>query len=91
MSYRFGRDNFNPMSRMSGASAVKVLIIANVALYVLKLIFQIMGPAQSRFFVETFGLVPELITSRFYLWQFVTAMFLHGDFFHILFTHFETF
>jgi membrane associated rhomboid family serine protease len=30
------------------------------------------------------GLVPRLAWSRFYIWQFVTYMFLHGNLFHLL-------
>jgi membrane associated rhomboid family serine protease len=82
MSYRFER-NFNPMSRMPGATAVKALIIVNVAIFVLQLIIRALG--QEGTFIGLFGLLPEFITSRFFLWQFVTWMFLHGNFFHILF------
>ena len=32
-----------------------------------------------------FGLVPILVWKKFFLWQLVTYMFLHGSFFHILF------
>jgi membrane associated rhomboid family serine protease len=84
MSYRFEK-RFDPMSGRSGASVVKVLIIANVAFYVIKLILHLIGPQLELFFVTVFGLVPQLITTKFFVWQFLTAMFLHGDFWHILF------
>ncbi|MGO8990387.1 MAG: rhomboid family intramembrane serine protease [bacterium] len=32
-----------------------------------------------------FGLVPILVWKKYFLWQLVTYMFLHGSFFHILF------
>jgi membrane associated rhomboid family serine protease len=32
-----------------------------------------------------FGLVPILVWKKYFLWQLVTYMFLHGGFFHILF------
>jgi len=32
-----------------------------------------------------FGLTPVLVVKKFYVWQFVTYMFLHGNFFHIFF------
>ncbi len=35
-----------------------------------------------------FGLVPQLVTQKYYLWQLVTYIFLHGGFFHILFNMF---
>lgn len=34
--------------------------------------------------VELFGFTPALALGRFWLWQFVTYMFLHGGFLHIL-------
>lgn len=82
MSYRFER-NFNPMDRMAGASAVKVLIIANVAIFLIQTIFKL---ARMGGVMETlFGFVPELVTTRFFVWQFVTSMFLHGGLMHIFF------
>src|SRR5215813_2172557 len=75
--------NYGPMNRMRGASVVKILIIVNSAVYLVELFAQYRG---------TFGqlqnylaMVPQLITGKHYLWQFVTAMFMHGDFFHIFF------
>jgi membrane associated rhomboid family serine protease len=32
-----------------------------------------------------FGLIPALVVTKFYVWQFVTYMFLHGGFLHIFF------
>ncbi|MFC1572756.1 rhomboid family intramembrane serine protease [Candidatus Eisenbacteria bacterium] len=34
---------------------------------------------------ELLGIVPVLVLKRFFIWQLVTYMFLHGGFFHILF------
>jgi membrane associated rhomboid family serine protease len=57
--------------------ALKAIIGANVAVFVL----QLLSPS----LVDTFGLVPFLVTRRFWVWQLVTYMFLHGGLFHILF------
>jgi membrane associated rhomboid family serine protease len=38
-----------------------------------------------KWFNTIFGLTPILITKQWFLWQFITSMFLHGDFFHLLF------
>jgi membrane associated rhomboid family serine protease len=57
--------------------AVKFLLTANVALFVMQLVF----PAIAEFL----GLSPELVLRRLWVWQPVTYMFLHGDLFHILF------
>ncbi|MCL2156101.1 MAG: rhomboid family intramembrane serine protease [Leptospirales bacterium] len=32
-----------------------------------------------------FGLIPALVVTKYYVWQFVTYMFLHGGFWHIFF------
>ncbi len=37
---------------------------------------------------ELLGMVPVLILQKGYIWQTVTYLFLHGDFFHILFNMF---
>ncbi len=56
--------------------AVRNLIIANGAVFVLQ---WIVGPRMTLLF----GLVPHLAWSRFYLWQFVTYLFLHGGVLHL--------
>lgn len=57
--------------------AVKKLLIANGVVFFLQLVA---GPQ----FTNFFALNPQVALSRFYIWQFVTYMFLHGNFFHIL-------
>jgi membrane associated rhomboid family serine protease len=61
---------------------VKTLIIANLSVYVLQVIFHLLG---NHYIDLHFGLVPMLVTNQFMVWQFVTYMFLHGDPFHIFF------
>jgi membrane associated rhomboid family serine protease len=72
------------------AGAVRGLVIACGAVYVLQLALAVIGPGgagtpglEGRFTV-LFGLVPELVT-RGWIWQPVTYLFLHGDPFHLLF------
>ena len=68
---------------------VKKLIIITSAIFVLTYI-----PAQifhSEFFndlFELFGLRTDLVIHRFYIWQLVTYLFLHGGWFHIIFNMF---
>jgi len=57
--------------------AVRALIILNVAGYLLALV----APA----FSIWLGLVPALVFERWWVWQPVTYMFLHGGLFHLLF------
>jgi len=61
---------------------VKILMIVTVAGFFLQAITQrFFG-----FYLEPwFGLVPYSVTHRFFLWQPLTYLFLHGGFFHLAF------
>jgi membrane associated rhomboid family serine protease len=61
---------------------VKTLLIANISVYVLQVIFGLLG---SRALEYYFGLVPAFITYDYMIWQFATYMFLHGGVFHLFF------
>jgi membrane associated rhomboid family serine protease len=58
--------------------AVKILLMLNVIGFLAQLIW-------GGFITVNLGLVPYLAWSQLRVWQFVTYLFLHGDFFHILF------
>lgn len=58
--------------------AVQYIIFANGIIF----LFQLLVGNQ---LIAWFGLHPAEIFSRFAIWQFVTYMFLHGGFIHILF------
>jgi len=58
--------------------AVRALIIANVAVF----LPSFFAPA---FFDNYFGLVPELVLTRGWIWQVATYAFVHADVIHILF------
>ena len=62
--------------------AVKILLISATAMFFLQAITQrLFG-----FSLESWlGLVPYLVTRRFFLWQPFTYLFLHGGLFHLLF------
>jgi membrane associated rhomboid family serine protease len=62
--------------------AVKALIITNIAVYLLQIVFHMLGSQALEFY---FGLVPVRVTHELMLWQLVTYMFLHGGVFHIFF------
>ena len=69
ISYSFGPGPMTP--------AVKWIVIANIAAYLLTLVFSDI--------VYVFGLSPQEVIEHQRVWQPVTYMFLHRDLFHILF------
>ncbi|MCP4572322.1 MAG: rhomboid family intramembrane serine protease [bacterium] len=62
-------------------SAVKVLLIANVAVFVLQMLTR--GAARYGFVDDWCSFVPQLAIFGGQVWRFATYMFLHGDFWHI--------
>ena len=58
--------------------AVKFLLIANTAIFVLQL-------ALPDRVIELVGLVPYSVWQNYYLWQLFTYQFLHGGLMHLLF------
>ncbi len=67
---------------MGMGPGVKNLLMATIVVFVA----QILLPFIVR--VDVFGLVPAYVVSKFYVWQLVTYMFLHGSFGHIFFNMF---
>ena len=65
---------------MGITKAVKYLLLANVGIFFLEFLW-------GGELIHIFGLTPALVKKGF-VWQFFTYMFLHGDFFHILFNMF---
>lgn len=62
--------------------AVKKLLIANIAAFVLMVLAQAAGYGAA---LRWFMLTPLAVTQGLALWQFATYLFLHASFFHILF------
>ena len=62
--------------------AVKKLLIANAAAFVLSVLAQAAGYG---FVMRWLMLTPAAVIHSFAVWQLVTYLFLHGGFFHILF------
>src|SRR4249919_1287603 len=60
---------------------VKGLIIANSAVFLLMWLVSPIG----LIFSKWFALVPADVVTRFFVWQPVTYLFLHGGFLHLLF------
>jgi membrane associated rhomboid family serine protease len=65
--------------------AIKTLVIACAIGFFLQIFNQFAGMTPLMY---TFGLIPDQVVHKFYLWQLVTYIFLHGGFFHILFNMF---
>ena len=62
---------------------IKVMLITNVGIFILQ---KMIGPQ----FTLWFGLIPQFFFAQFpnYIYQIFTYMFLHGDFWHLLFNMF---
>jgi membrane associated rhomboid family serine protease len=76
------RNYARPYLSMGGLPrGVKGLIIANTVVF---LLMWLVGSVE-RVCMQWFALVPADVVRRFYVWELVTYMFLHGGFFHILF------
>lgn len=69
--------------------AIKGLLIANGVVFVLQIVLadptvRLLGVR----FIDVFGLRPEWVILRGWVWQPLTYMFLHGGLFHLLFNMF---
>lgn len=64
-------------SPFSGGVVTK-LVVANLLAFLLQNIF-------APHFDQLFALTPRVVLQKFYFWQPVTYMFLHGSFFHLFF------
>ena len=78
MSQTFSHE---PMSFRQMPPAVKLLIIANIAVFALS--YLVGGK-----FYDLFGLVSEHVLVDRWIWQLVSYLFIHGSFFHLLFNLF---
>jgi membrane associated rhomboid family serine protease len=63
--------------------AIREIIIANVAVFLVMAILRI-----QQFVTFNFGLVPHDVLTRGYLWQLITYMFVHGGFGHLFWNMF---
>ncbi len=70
--------------RTPGNSAVLYLIAANVIVYILEMVMYDQ-------LITYFALIPILVTKKYFLWQIVTHMFMHGGIWHLFFNMFALF
>lgn len=75
----FGNVNNQFVKPQLFRGAIKILIIINTAVFVVSNLLGING-----FVYRFFGLVPSSILSHGFIWQFVSYMFVHGGFMHLL-------
>lgn len=68
--------------------AVKNLILANVALFVLQTLTGIKSGGRLDPVAQYLSFVPQLAIHELQVWRFFTYMFLHGGMFHLLFNMF---
>jgi len=73
----FGRNGAFGSAGIGITRGVKFLLIANGAVFLLQLL-------TGRTLIDLFGLTPVKVFNDLAIYQFVTYMFLHGGFFHIL-------
>ncbi|GAB4250094.1 MAG: hypothetical protein Kow00109_26070 [Acidobacteriota bacterium] len=67
------------------AGVVRSLVLINAAVFVWQLLAGWMGGYE---IIAIFGLTPALVLGKLFVWQLVTYLFLHADFFHIFFNMF---
>ncbi|MBI4464981.1 MAG: rhomboid family intramembrane serine protease, partial [Acidobacteria bacterium] len=85
MAYRTYRTTFSFGPAYGLTPAVKKLLIANVAAFFITVVAQAAGLGA---LFQWLALTPYVVTHYLALWQFVTYMFLHAGFWHILFNMF---
>jgi len=76
---------YGPQYRRVGFRRPKDVVLTIIMVNFFVFLVEMVAP---RTMVRLFGLVPPLITHKLYLWQFVTYMFLHGNFWHLFFNMF---
>jgi len=64
--------------------AIKALLIANTAVFLLQTLLQLFSRDASFWFLEWFGLIPLAATRGLRIWQPFTYLFLHGGLWHLL-------
>ncbi len=75
---KFGTQSHFLRPHFSGV--VRILVIANIAVFFGQLLFPKL--------IYILGLVPALTIKKYYFWQPITYMFLHGGFWHLFFNMF---
>lgn len=75
---RYYTDPVRPSWGNLSSGVVNKLVIANVVAYLLQVVF-------APHFTELLALTPRAVLQKFYFWQPVTYMFLHGGFSHLFF------
>ena len=64
---------------------IKYLLLANISLYLVMLLAEMIYGTGQSFITRNFGMTPARIFSDFPIWQFFTYMYIHGGHWHIIF------
>jgi len=74
----FRTNNIYPYSGANFSGSIKIMIIINIAVFILVNLF-------SKFpWFSLFGLVPRYVFARFMIWQPLTYLFLHNGLWHLV-------
>jgi membrane associated rhomboid family serine protease len=78
--------SYGPRIRWGGllTPAIKALLIANTAVFLLQTLLQLFNREAYFWFIEWFGLIPLAATRGLRIWQPFTYLFLHGGLWHLL-------
>ena len=78
--------SYGPRIRWGGllTPAIKALLIANTAVFLVQTLLQLFNRDAYSLFIEWFGLIPLAATRGLRIWQPFTYLFLHGGLWHIL-------
>jgi len=71
-------------SLFSRLSVNNTIILVNVILFFALIIFQLFYKGDPQVFLDYIALKPSNIVEGKYIWTFLTSMFMHGGFFHLL-------
>lgn len=80
---QYNRPNMNFVRPRLFKGAIRNIIVANVAVYLLMVLLR-----AQQFVTFNFGLVPYDVLTKGYVWQLFTYMFVHGGFGHLFWNMF---
>ena len=83
MHYNFHHSNSQYNNPFFLTYGVKILLFINIFAFLFTFLYH-----DKYIIFQLFGLVPNFIFNKLFIWQLFTYLFIHGSFFHILFNMF---